>query len=318
MRRRFNGDRAGRREIDGRDMPWQQKAQEEADTRRKKMEDWFLAVELLKGWDDKKSCTAEDMEQTISKFFRDDAKKFRISPRLSTEIFLRGMLRTLWDIDRLLRDMNPGEDLKRYTKSPLVLSTLRVCAYELMWTPSGTVRMAVQGATDLMKKAGVNFKTEQDFISGAVARMMKAFDRGHQEWDRKKEIREERKRREKAEQAGMPRGKPNIGAAVGQVKRRPGVEGPPGRKLPPATKRPKLSAPGLISARADMEEEAGMEDGEAEELEKKGVPKDDSATGAVTKPEDSKDKDVKGMPRRRRRRRRMRRMTSRQKLAGKR
>merc|ERR1719247_2704294 len=233
------------------------------------------------------------MEESLAKFLLDDAKKWRISPRLSSEIFLRGMLRTLWDIDRLLRDMNPGEDLKRYTKSPLVLSTLRVCAYELMWTPSGTVREAVQGANDLIKKAGVSFKTEQEFVSSSVARMMKAFDKGHQEWDTKRKMREETKQREKAEKRGMPRGRKNIGAAVGQVKRRPGVDAA-ARKLAASIaleggKRPKLSTPGLISARADMEEEAGMEDGEADEMVAKAAAKDKDVKDEVKEDKDVKD-----------------------------
>lgn len=294
---RHNGDGPGsRRDIEDRD-DWSQEALQEADKRRKKLETWYLAVELLKGWDDKTSCTAEGMEQTLSRFLQDDAKQFhRITPRLSTEIFLRGMLRTLWDIDRLLRDMNPGEDLKRYTKSPLVLSTLRVCAYELMWTPSGTVREAVQGANDLMKKAGVSFKTEQEFVSSSVARMMKAFDKGHQEWDTKRKMREENKQREKAEKRGMPRGRKNIGAAVGQVKRRPGVDAA-ARKLAASIaleggKRPKLSAPGLISARADMEEEDGMEDGEADEMARQTSKDKDDSASKEKKEEGSKD-DVK-------------------------
>mmetsp|Transcript_75990 Transcript_75990/g.118759 ORF Transcript_75990/g.118759 Transcript_75990/m.118759 type:complete len:119 (-) Transcript_75990:22-378(-) len=118
-----------------------------------------------------------------------------------------------------------------------------------MWTPTATVRMVVQGANDLMRKVGLTLKAEVDFISNAVARMMKAFEKGHQESDKKKIEREEVKRKEKESRNSRPAGKAKIGAAVGQAKPRPGE----GRKLPPAAKRPKLSAPGLISVRADME-----------------------------------------------------------------
>merc|ERR1719199_1432737 len=108
--------------------------------------------------------------------------------------------------------------------------------------------------------------------------MMRAFDKGHREWDSKDALRKEKKKKEKAAQEGMPKARNIQGAAVGQVKRRPGVEA--GRKGP-AEKRPERK--GVISANADMEEEDGMDDKEAEELEKKAPAKDDGKTGSAAK-----------------------------------
>ncbi|CAE8616832.1 unnamed protein product, partial [Polarella glacialis] len=125
-RRRFGGDGPRR----GRDGAWGSGQQGESDRGKRsrlRLEDWFLAVHLLLSWDDQQTISASDMEQFLSKFLENDAKfKHRIEPRLTSELFLRGMLRTIWDIDRVLRAVNPTEELKQVTaKSPMVLSILR-------------------------------------------------------------------------------------------------------------------------------------------------------------------------------------------------
>lgn len=167
-----------------------------------RLEDWFLAVHLLLQWDDQKTISAAEMEEFLSQFLENDAKsKHRITPRLASEIFLRGILRTLWDVDRLLRAVNPTDELKMVTaKSPLVLSILRVMAYQFMWTPKGTVKSAREGAQDLMDKCDV-FQKDQDWIIEAMIRMGKAFHKVHASWDEKQEAVKEKKRRERAAQA---------------------------------------------------------------------------------------------------------------------
>merc|ERR1719412_3172601 len=97
--------------------------------------------------------------------------------------------------------------------SPLMLSILRVVTFELMWVPTGTVRMAQQIATDLMEKCNMAGKADRDWISGAVGRMRAAFEKTHQDWERKQRARQERKRRELEEMttARMLSGGPGLG-----------------------------------------------------------------------------------------------------------
>jgi len=179
-----------------------------------RLDDWFLAVQLLMDWDDRKNYSAEIVEQTLTKFLDNDAKKHRITPRLTSELFLRGILRTLWDVDRLLKVMNPGDDLKRFARSPLVLSILRVMAYECMWMPTGTARTVVQSAVDLMEKCSLSAKSEREWISGAVSRMWLSFEKSHLDWERKRRAREEEKRRKKREQAAAGGEQPEGAAGV--------------------------------------------------------------------------------------------------------
>lgn len=74
--------------------------------------------------------------------------------------------------------MNPGEELKMVTaKSPLVLSILRVMAYELMWTPNATVQGAKEGARDLMERVSLGVKADRDWISDAMTRMGEAYEK---------------------------------------------------------------------------------------------------------------------------------------------
>ncbi|CAE7284642.1 unnamed protein product [Symbiodinium natans] len=217
---------------------------EKAKKYKSRLEDWILAVNLLLSWDDQKTISAADMEEFLSKFLEYDAKvKYRITPRLTSEIFLRGILRTLWDIDRLLRFMNPGDELKMVTaKSPMVLSILRVMAYEFMWTPSCTPRGAKEGARDLMERVNVSVKADRDWITDAMVRMGEAFEKAHNAWDKKHAAAKEKKRRERAEAAAAAAGNSGDLAAGGaklklaenakaakagaaQVKRKRGAEG---------------------------------------------------------------------------------------------
>ncbi|CAE7777304.1 unnamed protein product [Symbiodinium sp. CCMP2456] len=190
---------------------------ERAKKDKSRLEDWTLAVNLLLSWDDQKTISAADMEEFLSKFLEYDAKvKHRITPRLTSEIFLRGILRTLWDIDRLLRFMNPGDELKMVTaKSPMVLSILRVMAYEFMWTPSCTPRGAKEGARDLMERVNVSVKADRDWITDAMVRMGEAFEKAHNAWDRKHAAAKEKKRRERAEAAAAAAGNSGDLAAGG-------------------------------------------------------------------------------------------------------
>eukprot|EP00434_Breviolum_minutum_P004852 symbB.v1.2.004279.t1/scaffold220.1/size262620/3 len=215
----------GRRRY-GNDGPRRGGEREEEDSRKKpdperskkyklRLEDWILAVNLLLSWDDQKTTSASDMEEFLSRFLEYDAKvKYRITPRLTSEIFLRGILRTLWDIDRLLRVMNPGEELKMVTaKSPLVLSILRVrpvsfisiqsakdftrpvqvMAYEFMWTPNCTSQGAKEGARDLMERVSLSVKADRDWITDAMVRMGDVFEKAHKDWDKKHAAAKEKK-----------------------------------------------------------------------------------------------------------------------------
>merc|ERR1712039_957977 len=130
----------------------------------------------------------------MGKFLDEARGKHRISPQLSSEIFLRGILRTLWDIDRLLRTANPGDELKQFTKSsPLVLSILRVMVYEFMWLPKSSVRVAQRNVAVLMEKCGSLEKADSDFITDAVSRMKRNFEKTHRDLDAKRKAREEKK-----------------------------------------------------------------------------------------------------------------------------
>merc|ERR1712194_239284 len=121
-------------------------------------------------------------------------KESRSRPRIASEIFLRGVLRTLWDIDKLLRANNDVDELTKYAKSPMVLSVLRVMAYEFMWMPSGNVRTAVHSVTELMDRCRLEITSERDWICSAVVRLSKSFEKSHQDWEKKKRVREEKKR----------------------------------------------------------------------------------------------------------------------------
>eukprot|EP00913_Durusdinium_trenchii_P009886 g9279.t1 len=156
------------------------------------------------------------------------SKKYRLRLEdLQFEIFLRGILRTLWDIDRLLRPMlselhkksqctvilqlpgvmNPGEELKMVTaKSPLVLSILRVMAYEFMWTPNCAARGAKEGARDLMERVSLSVKADRDWITDAMIRMGEAFEKAHNDWDKKHAAAKEKKRRQRADKAARAAG----------------------------------------------------------------------------------------------------------------
>ena len=101
--------------------PWQRQRRLSMERRRLRLEDWYLAVQLLLARDSKKTYTADDLEATLTQFLEVEAKKFHITPRLASELFLRGLLRTLWDVDRMLRAMNPGEELTNFAKDPLVM-----------------------------------------------------------------------------------------------------------------------------------------------------------------------------------------------------
>ncbi|CAJ1445183.1 unnamed protein product, partial [Effrenium voratum] len=174
-RRRFGGRRGDQDDEDD----WHRQDPERSKKNKLRLEDWILAVNLLLSWDDQKTISAAEMEGFLSRFLEYDAKvKYRITPRLTSEIFLRGILRTLWDIDRLLRVMNPGEELKMVTaKSPLVLSILRVMAYEFMWTPNCTPRGAREGARDLMERVSLSVKADREWITDAMIRMGEAFEK---------------------------------------------------------------------------------------------------------------------------------------------
>lgn len=254
-------------------LPWQRKQQQVQERRRLRLEDWFLAVQLLLNWDDQKTISAEHMEQFLERFLQNDAKsKHRITPRLTSEIFLRGILRTLWDIDRLLQLANPGDELKRFTaNSPLLLSILRVMTYEFMWMPTGTVRMAQQSATDLIEKCKTVGKSDRDWILVSVGRMRNSFEQTHQDWERKRTAREERKRREREENASggalvgvppvgllaVPAARPKGAAAVlaAQPKRRTTV--PPAVPAPrPEARRP-VALAAAVPLAASAKEAAG-------------------------------------------------------------
>ncbi|CAK8997801.1 unnamed protein product [Durusdinium trenchii] len=215
-RRRYDGRRSEREEDDG----WKRPDPERSKKYRLRLEDWILAVNLLLSWDDQKTISAADMEEFLSRFLEYDAKvKYRITPRLTSEIFLRGILRTLWDIDRLLRVMNPGEELKMVTaKSPLVLSILRVMAYEFMWTPNCAARGAKEGARDLMERVSLSVKADRDWITDAMIRMGEAFEKAHNDWDKKHAAAKEKKRRQRADKAARAAGGGDLAAGGAKVK----------------------------------------------------------------------------------------------------
>jgi len=197
--------------------PGQKPRQMTQEKNRLRLEDWFLAVQLLMSWDDRKTNTAESMEQSLKQFMEVDAKKHCTSPRRTSEIFLRGMVRTLFDIDRILRAMNPGDELKGVAKNSTALSILRVLAYDLMWSPGGTVHTAVQGAIDLMERCNLDSKADREWVSEAAKRMRITFEMSHSDWDKKwkakEEKRSQRQQVSKADEAPTIASSPSAGAA---------------------------------------------------------------------------------------------------------
>lgn len=254
--------------------PWQRQRRLSMERRRLRLEDWYLAVQLLLARDSKKTYTADDLEATLTQFLEVEAKKFHITPRLASELFLRGLLRTLWDVDRMLRAMNPGEELTNFAKDPLVLSILRVMAYELMWSPTGQ-DMAVRGVGDLMDKCTLAMKFEKSWISAAVTRMRDGFEKAHADWDRKREAHRKSKLRARDE-ADDAEGDPHGGAAA-TTKRR-------AVSLAPARPR----RPRLVMCAAGEEAAAEVEalpDGEAVETRDKALINPPAKTAAEAEQE---------------------------------
>lgn len=188
--------------------------------RRARLEDWYLAVQLLLDHNDRKALSAQEMEDKLSKFLSSDAAVRNTRPRLASELFLRGILRNFWDIDKLLGKVNPGDELQRYARSPMVLSILRVMAYELMWLPNSSVPAAKQSVEELMEKCELRFNHEKDWISSAVTRLCKSFERSHQDSDRKVKLREERKRMLREQGGDVPAARPKATVPGGISKRR--------------------------------------------------------------------------------------------------
>jgi len=263
--------------------PWQRQRRLSMERRRLRLEDWYLAVQLLLARDSKKTYTADDLEATLTQFLEVEAKKFHITPRLASELFLRGLLRTLWDVDRMLRAMNPGEELTNFAKDPLVLSILRVMAYELMWSPTGQ-DMAVRGVEDLMDKCTLAMKFEKSWISAAVTRMRDGFEKAHADWDRKREAHRKSKLRARDEaddaegdpHGPVPAARPKGGAAA-TTKRR-------AVSLAPARPR----RPRLVMCAAGEEAAAEVEalpDGEAVETRDKALINPSAKTAAEAEQE---------------------------------
>eukprot|EP00927_Polykrikos_kofoidii_P083634 TRINITY_DN8614_c2_g1_i1.p1 TRINITY_DN8614_c2_g1~~TRINITY_DN8614_c2_g1_i1.p1 ORF type:complete len:1120 (-),score=309.02 TRINITY_DN8614_c2_g1_i1:81-3047(-) len=255
--RRFGGDGVWDRDPGGdKDLqPWEKRTQKETERMRIKLDDWYLAVQMLLDYDDRKSYSAADMEQKLTSFLQAERKEHNVSTRATSEIFLRGILRALWDIDRLLRLASNVDELGRYAKSPVVLSILRVMAYELMWVPGGASSNASRNAVELVEKCNLPLRNERDWICGAVARMSDGFDRSHQEWERKRKARDDKRQKEgqvpaaRAKGIAVPRGSAALATTPQNPKRR-------ARSLAPCASSPGLAAKrlrpaGPISARAD-------------------------------------------------------------------
>lgn len=197
LRLRDNEDYGSRRRPETGD----REAQNGSDKGRLKLDNWFLAVQLLLNWDDQKTMSASEMEELLSRFLEDQAKQqFGIAPQTSSGIFLRGVLRNLWDIDRFIRLVNSDqeEELKRITAAnPWVLSILRVLAYELMWMPEGDVKTVKDETADLMQQCKLSANEDRDWLLEAVVRMRKDFDNASKDWARRARQMEQRKRRKR-------------------------------------------------------------------------------------------------------------------------
>ncbi|CAK0880088.1 unnamed protein product, partial [Prorocentrum cordatum] len=63
--------------------PWRRQQLEKARERKRlRLEDWFLAVQLLLGWDDQKTTSAQEMEKALSEFLDGEARsKHHVTPR---------------------------------------------------------------------------------------------------------------------------------------------------------------------------------------------------------------------------------------------
>merc|ERR1719247_2568778 len=111
-----------------------------------------------------------DMEDSLNEFLQTDARRHGVTPMRDTEIFLRGLLRNLWDIDRLVRVMNPADELERFSKNTLVLSVLRVMTYEMLWS-TRDVKWFGDMTNKLTERCGGLVKGDRDWIEEAIVRM---------------------------------------------------------------------------------------------------------------------------------------------------
>lgn len=145
-------------------------------------DDRLLGVSLLMSWELGSRCSADDLESHLGTFLSRESP-----PRRDSEIFLRGLLRNLSDIDRLLRTLNPTADLERVSKDKVALSVLRTLTYELMWSQRDA-RWFEETTDDLIERCGEYWaalpsEADTDWIACAMVRMKAAVLKVQSDWD---------------------------------------------------------------------------------------------------------------------------------------
>lgn len=149
----------------------------------------LLGVDLLKGYDDQKTTSAEEMEEHLSAFFLQRERK-----QVTSEIFCRGILRAIGDVDRLLRSSSKKEHIDKVTGlGKQNLSIIRVLSYELMWVPKPDFRWVSDIAKSLMDKLNVQ-NEEQKVITDSLKHMWLHFVGAHRKWDENQKQRAEKKK----------------------------------------------------------------------------------------------------------------------------
>lgn len=145
--------------------------------------EWLLAVRLLMSLDLRRRASAEDLEKSIAAFLAQGGS--RQIP--DVEIFLRGVARNVWDIDRLLQELNPEDELRRMERNPLALSVLRTLTHELMWSVESTEWFECM-ARQLTNQCSLVQRADRDCIVRALVRMKEQMLRTQSEWDAKHQL----------------------------------------------------------------------------------------------------------------------------------
>mmetsp|Transcript_105542 Transcript_105542/g.293877 ORF Transcript_105542/g.293877 Transcript_105542/m.293877 type:complete len:273 (+) Transcript_105542:107-925(+) len=155
------------------------------------LDELFLGVQFLmsreESWVLDNRPLPDNFEASLSTFLQREVPQRAAS--LPTwrdlEVLLRGLVRNLQDIDRLLRSMNPSSELRRIEHKPLALSMLRVVMYELLWTPRSAAWLAELARCLAERCIPRCTPADAEWIAQAAVRMHGQLLQRQQEWEAK-------------------------------------------------------------------------------------------------------------------------------------
>lgn len=151
------------------------------------LDEWFLGVHLLTSRSCfrqmKREASTDGAEVDVAAFLEDALQRHSIAPRRDLEIFLRALVRNLWDVDRLLHEMNSEDELRQVERDFLVLGVVRTVTHELLWSSRdaawfGEMVGRLAERCELAREDG-------EWISSAVMGMKKQLLARQLEWEAK-------------------------------------------------------------------------------------------------------------------------------------